>query len=247
MDMKIEQEKLANALNAVSIIVDEPTFKVSSEGIAIRSMDPARVAMVDFMLQKEAFSSYSALGTDVITLNLTEIKKILNRAKKDDVVGLEFTPGKKARIEIKGNYYRLFTVPVLSPFEGEETPLPKVNYTASAKLAVEGFREAILDANMVSDHVLIEIMKNRVNALASGDITTADIQLKIGDNVLLDTEVKEAAKSYYSLSYLVEIMKAVKNAAVAELHISTDLPLKLKFEVEDCMLDYYLAPRISNE
>jgi len=39
---------LKDMMSAISILIDEATFDLTSDGIKLRAMDPSRVAMVDF-------------------------------------------------------------------------------------------------------------------------------------------------------------------------------------------------------
>jgi len=247
MKLKIVQEKLENNLRALAVLLDEPTFQISAEGIKIRAMDPSRVAMVDLELKKEAFDEFEVLGEENVTLNLSEFLKIVKRAGKEDMIELTFTELKKIKVDITGNYHRVFTLPSLESYL-EETPLPQVAFKAEAKLTVGGFSAAIEDANMVSDHTYITIEDEKVSIHAVGDLNSADIELKEGDNVYLQTKATEKARACFSLSYLSAILKATKNAEVLTLSISTDMPLKLSIDTETPgKLDYYLAPRIETE
>jgi proliferating cell nuclear antigen len=42
-------------LGAISALIEEADFNATPDGIRLRSMDPAHVAMVDFEWQKAAF------------------------------------------------------------------------------------------------------------------------------------------------------------------------------------------------
>jgi DNA polymerase III sliding clamp (beta) subunit (PCNA family) len=41
---------------AISILVDEATFKIDPDGLKLRAMDPSRVAMIDFEWPKTILS-----------------------------------------------------------------------------------------------------------------------------------------------------------------------------------------------
>ncbi len=47
--LKVSDAKLLRDMaTAISILVDEATFKIDAEGLKLRAMDPSRVAMIDF-------------------------------------------------------------------------------------------------------------------------------------------------------------------------------------------------------
>ena len=84
---------------------------------------------------------------------------------------------------------------------------------------------------------------------ATGDIMGAKIEFKVGDDVLLEMNVKESSKATFSLSYLSEIVKAaVPTSEIVIIEFSTDMPIKLDFQQEkEGILKFYLAPRIEVE
>jgi len=247
LKVEISQETLMDAVKALAVLLDEPTLTFSAEGVAVCEMDPLRVAMVDFFLSQEAFESYGVTHAVKISLNLGEFKKIIGRAGKEDKIVLDFQPDSKAKVEIKGDYFRSFNMPTLQATE-EDVPVPKVHPTAKAIVTKEGLSNIIEDAKLASDHIHVTIEEDKVNVIAPSDFIDADIDLKVGDQVLLNTEVEEQAKACFSLSYLSDILSAVKSPEIATLHLSTDMPLRLEFSLDyPGKLEYWLAPRIAVE
>jgi len=245
----VDAKILKDMMGAISILVDEATFDLTPDGIKLRSMDPSRVAMVDFEWPKTVFDEYTCSEAMKMCINISEMLKLLKRAGKDESVEL-FLDEKTGRLKIaiKGKYTRTFNMPTLEAIE-EEVPTPKVTFNIRAKATTEGLRAAIEDASLVSDHVRIEADNEKIVMNATGDIMGATIEFKKGSDVLLDMETKEASKATFSLSYLSEILKAaVATSEIATLEFSTDMPIKLDFQQEkEGKLTYYLAPRIEVE
>jgi len=65
----------------------------------------------------------------------------------------------------------------------------------------------------------------------------------------LQVQVKEPSTAVFSLSYLVDIVKAAGTTSdVVTLALSTDMPVRLEFkQPHEGKLVYYLAPRIEVE
>ncbi|MGQ9530003.1 MAG: proliferating cell nuclear antigen (pcna), partial [Candidatus Bathycorpusculaceae bacterium] len=205
--------KMANAkllrdmITAISILVDEATFKIDPEGLKLRAMDPSRVAMVDFEWPKTVFDEYTATEPTKMCINISEMLKLLRRAGKDEVVELSVDEKTgKLQIKITGKYARNFTMPTLEASE-EEVPTPKITFNVKAKVTTYGLSQAIEDAQLVSDHVKIEADTEKLVLNASGDLMGATITLQKGSDALLDLEAKEPSKATFSLSYLSEIIK----------------------------------------
>ncbi len=241
---------LKDMISAISTLIDEATFDINPEGIKLRAMDPSRVAMVDFEWPKTVFDEYACSEPMKMCLNISEMLKLLRRTGKDESVELSLDE-KTGRLQltITGNYVRSFNMPTLEAVE-EEVPTPKVAFNVKLKVTTDGLSQAIEDANLVSDHVRLEIDKEKIVMRAAGDIMGATIEMKKGSDALLDLEAKEESKATFSLSYLSDIVKAAAaTSEVATIEFSTDMPIRLDFQQQpkEGKLTFYLAPRIEVE
>jgi len=240
---------LRDVLTAISTLIDEGTFNLSPEGIKLRSMDPSRVAMVDFEMQKTAFEEYVSDQNGKICINLGELLKLLKRAGRDEDIEilLDESTGQLV-ITIQGKYMRRFRMPTLEAME-DEVPTPKVTFNAKVTLTTDGLRQSLEDVALVSDHVRMETDGEKFMMSGKGDIMGANIELEKGSDALLLLEVKEPSKATYPLSYLSDIVKAASATSdVVSLEFSTDMPVRLDFKQPyDGTLVYYLAPRIEVE
>jgi len=244
-----DAKQLRDMITSISILVDEATFKLDAEGIKLRAMDPSRVAMIDFEWSKTVFEEYACTEPTKMCINITELLKLLKRANRGETLELS-TDEKtgKLQITIAGKYTRNFTMPTLEASE-EEVPTPKITFNAKIKATTEGLSQAIEDAQLVSDHVKIEVDPEKLVFNASGDLMGATITLQKGSDTLLELDAREPQKATFSLSYLTEIIKAASATSdIATLEFSSDMPIKLDFQqAREGKLTFFLAPRIESE
>jgi proliferating cell nuclear antigen len=248
--LKVADAKLLRDMaNAISILVDEATFKIDPDGLKLRAMDPSRVAMIDFEWPKTIFEEYESNQPSKMCINISELLKLLKRAGKDESVELSLDD-KTGRLQVKitGKYSRNFTMPTLEASE-EEVPTPKIAFNVKAKITTQGLSQAIEDAQLVSDHVKIEADPEKLTLNASGDLMGATIAIQKGNDALLDIEAKENSKATFSLSYLSEIIKAASATSdIALLEFSSDMPVRIDFQqTKEGKLVFFLAPRIETE
>jgi proliferating cell nuclear antigen len=248
--LKVADAKLLrDMITSISILVDEATFRLDPEGVKLRAMDPSRVAMIDFEWPKTVFEEYQCTEPTKMCINISELLKLLKRAGKDEIVELSLDE-KTGRLQVKisGKYARNFTMPTLEASE-EEVPTPKITFNIRAKATTQGLSQAIEDAQLVSDHVKVEADAEKLVFNAAGDLMGATITLQKGSDTLLDLEAKEPAKATFSLSYLLEIVKAASATSdIATMEFSSDMPIKLDFQqTKEGKLTFYLAPRIETE
>ncbi len=240
---------LKNMISAISTLIDEATFNITSEGMNLKAMDPSRVAMVDFEWPKTVFDEYICEQPTKICINISELLKLLRRVGKDEYVELSLDEKTgKMQVTLVGKYTRTFIMPTLETAE-EEIPTPKLTFNVKAKVTTDGLKGALGEAALVSDHVRFEADSEKLILRAAGDIMGAVIELKKGGDALLDIEVSEPSKATYSLSYLSEIVKAASTTSdIANLEFSTDMPIRLDFQQpREGKLVFYLAPRIEVE
>lgn len=81
----IEASTLQDAINSVSVLVDECKMRLHDDQFSIRAVDPANVGMVDLSLAAAAFESYEA-GGGVIGVNLGRFEDIVGMANSGDLV-----------------------------------------------------------------------------------------------------------------------------------------------------------------
>lgn len=241
---------LQKTIAAYAVLIDEATFNITPDGVSLQVMDPNRVAMVNAELPSGFFDGgYTCTSPIKLSVNLTELLKLLKRAGKEESVELSIDK-KTGRllITIQGKYARNFNMPTLGASD-EEVPTPKISFNVKAKTTTNGLSQAIEDAQLVSDHVRIEAEPEKMTLSASGDLMGANITLVKGSDTLLDLDVKENAKATFSLSYLSEIIKAASAISdIATLEFSTDMPVKIDFQqTKEGKLAFYLAPRIMTE
>ena len=248
--LKMSDAKLLrDMVTAISILVDEATFKINPETLKLRAMDPSRVAMIDFEWPKTIFEEYICTEPTKMCINISELLKLIKRAGRNEVVELSLDEKTgRLQVNITGKYTRNFTMPTLETAE-EEVPTPKITFNIRAKATTEGLRQAIEDAQLVSDHVRIQADSEKLILNASGDLMGAIIELQKGSDTLLDLEVKEPSKATFSLSYLSEIIKAASaTSEIVTLDFSSDMPIRLDFQqVKEGKLTFYLAPRIETD
>ncbi len=103
----INAEVFKDAIEAVSTLVDEAKFRLNTDGISARAVDPANVAMVAFDLNAKAFDSFEASESE-IGIDLVRFMDILGMASKGDKLELNLNEEtRKLEIRTGGLAYTL--------------------------------------------------------------------------------------------------------------------------------------------
>src|SRR6267378_106875 len=133
---------------------------------------------------------------------------------------------KKLNITLRDKIVRKFITPTLDP-STEEVPTPKVPFNARVKITAVSLRDIIDDAQSVSDNVKLEVSPEKFIVRATGELSSAIIELDKGSDAILELDAKETCRATYNLNYLGEIIRAGSGASeVATLEFSTNMPIK---------------------
>jgi len=234
-----------SVVQALSTMVDETAFIFAPEGVRMRAMDPSRIAMVDFEMPSTSFEEYVCDAETKVGVNLDQLNKLVKRASAGEKLELELKPGEgRLKLKFRGRATRVFAVPLID-LGYEELPTPRVSFNAQVRLLADAVEDALRDAELVSDHVKIQATQEELTFQASSDKGESSTTFTKDGGALLELNVKEPSRSMYSLTYLLDMMKAAAAADILELRFSTNIPLTLIFDLPGGgKIQYWLAPRL---
>jgi proliferating cell nuclear antigen len=237
-----------NIVDALSGLVDEVVFIADEKSLHARAMDPSHVAMVNFELPKMAFGEYECSGEVKLGINLEDMSRIMRRAGGGDELELSLDPEKnRLSVTFRGTSIRTFRIGLLD-LTHEETPVPSITFNAEIKMTADALKEALKDAEVVSDHVTVEASPEDLEISAAGDTGGVEVKLDKSSDALLELNVTENSSAMYALSYLMDMMKAAAASDTVTVQFSTSMPIKLEFNIiGGGNLTYWLAPRIEAE
>jgi proliferating cell nuclear antigen len=240
----INAELLKDAIASLAVIVDEVRFRIKPEGISVKAVDPANVAMVIFELGSSAFDEYSADESE-IGIDLNKITDLLGITDKGDTVRMELEEGNhKLLIDVGGLSY---TLSLLDPSTIRAEPrVPQLELPAKVVMNGTDLRRAVKAAEKISDHMLMGVTGDTFYMEAKGD--TDQVRLEMGRDQLIDLKTGEAS-SLFSLDYLTDIVKPTNKVNEVSLSLGRDFPVIIDFEIANGAgrISYLLAPRIESD
>ena len=134
---KLRSDTLKGVVDVVSTLIDEAKFKIGENGIQLKAVDPAHVAMVDLNLSKEAFEQYSATETD-LGLDLEKLKEVIRLSRSGDIIDMRHDVERGRLVITVGNVTRRMN---LVSTEGMSDPkVPNITLPARITIAVDARR-----------------------------------------------------------------------------------------------------------
>jgi proliferating cell nuclear antigen len=242
----VSASTLRDALDSVSVLVDECKIRLNEDDLSIRAVDPANVGMVDLTLDAASFESYEADG-GVIGVNLSKLEDFVGMANSDQLVELELDEEtRKLQIRIDG---LTSTLALIDPDSIRQEPdIPDLDLAAEIVLEGAQLDRGIKAADMVSDHVRLRVddEEDSFHIQAQGDTDDVDFQLDAED--LIDL-ASGTADSLFSLDYLKDMNKAIPKDAEVTMELGEEFPVKLHYRIAEGQgnVTYMLAPRIQSD
>jgi len=242
----VSAETLTDALDSVSVLVDECKIRLEDDGLAIRAVDPANVGMVDLDLSADAFESYETDG-GVIGVNLARLEEFAGMADSGQLVELELDEEtRKLHIQIEGLEG---TLALIDPDSIRQEPdLPDLDLSSEVVLEGADIDRAVTAADMVSDHIALGVDADEEVFYVDAEGDTDDVHLELTTEDLIALTPGEA-RSLFSLDYLKDMNKAIPKDAEVTMELGQEFPVKLHFDIAEGngQVTYMLAPRIQSD
>ena len=240
---RCKAEVLKTLIDATSTLVDEVKVRVDPEGLSLKAVDPAHVAMVELTLKAAAFQEYKADSMEM-GLDLEKFKEVLKLAAGDDEVEMDFDPAGHRLVMRIGNVTRRMS---LVDTSGMSDPkVPKLELPAKITILPSELERGIRASEAIADHVALSADKDTFELIAEGD--TDQVHLKLDKSMLAELKVSEKSKSLFSLDYFANMVKAAKGSGGIQLHLGNDYPVRIEFDLAggNGHVMYLLAPRIES-
>ncbi|MDR2866076.1 MAG: proliferating cell nuclear antigen (pcna) [Methanomassiliicoccaceae archaeon] len=242
---EIKSDTLKGLVSVISTLVDEAKFSISEEGVNLKAVDPAHVAMVDLTIGKGAFESFSAGNGTEIGVDLDKMKDMLKLAGPNDIIMME-KDEVQGRLVIKvGNITRRMN---LVDTAGMNDPkVPQLSLPVNVEVAISELQRGMKAAESVSDHIALSADADAFELFCEGD--TDSVSLKLPKEKLASISASSKVRSLFPLDYFSNLVKAIPSDTVVKISLGNDYPVKISFTFANGNgnVGYLLAPRIEND
>jgi len=230
-------------LNSINVLVSEARLHFTDNGLNVRAVDYANVAMVAASIRSDVFESYSIAekfktGIDVVRLS-DFCKSLESKAKA------ELTVMDRKLILTSGNV--TYTIALIDPEAIRKEPnVPQLSLSAEVVMDAKEFKKAISTVEMIDDDEVV-FEKTDAEFRIAGEGNVERISCIFGKSKLIKANDGKA-KARYSLEYLKSFCKIAGDAEILRIRFDNDYICWLKFEIKDGFeIDYILAPRRDRE
>ena len=237
---------LKKSVPIIAEIIDEGTFKVNQNGLSLLCPDRTMVAVVDFRIPSSAFDEFEVEGEDNIGVNMSSLVDIVKRIKASDKVIIQSGKDNRVSINLEGKGKRKFRISLLD-VKTENPPIDQLKFGGRIEMKSDVLEDSIADAEIISDSLVMQAAPDLFKITTKGDTSSTELELKKGEEGLINVEAAEAVRSRYPLEYLKKMIKAAKISENTTLEFGTDYPMRLGFvDMDKISLKFILAPRVED-
>ena len=242
MRIKVGVRDLKELTNLLLTLVNEAKFEFSGDGLAVKAVDPAHVAMMILNVSPEGFAGYE-VEEEELGIDLDKVKDILKLTSSGDTVEIT-KDGNKLTFQI-GNLTRSMAL-----IDTSALTVPKVpNLVLPGKVVIpkSEFVNGIKAAESITDSIILKFTPTEFEMYTQGDEDS--VRLTMPKDMLKEIQCEEPLKSMYPVDYLLKLAKAMDSAEYVTIYLGTDYPVKIVFDIVRGygQATYLLAPRIEGE
>ncbi len=249
-EARIRAEVLKELVNIVSTLVDEVKIKATPEGLSLKAVDPAHVAMVEANLNKGAFEEYKVEETD-LGIDIDKLKDAISLARSGDEIILHLDTERNRLVLYIGNLTR--AMPLIDTTGMPEPKVPKLDLPTKIVVQGQEVAQGIKASKSVADHIELSASPDQFQLRCEGDNQNL-VDLKLEKTQLDELVCPEPVKSLFSLDYFSQMVGALKGDRSLTLSLGNDFPVLIEFDIADNDLTgpqghtkYLLAPRIDHD
>lgn len=239
---------LRDSLDAISGLINEATFEFSPNGLMLKAIDPAVVAMTVLKMMPTCFTQYDVNSNLKLTVNLDYFLEVLKRIKQSDKTIIELNEDEGTlKVSMIGNMNREFVIALLENPEKEQK-IPEPEFEGEVIVDNNVLKEGVKNCQMVSDCATFTANSKKFIISAMGDLNNVKQELTKDSPSLKELTYKKEHVSKYSLEYLDKIIRGDKVADSTIIRFKTDYLLEVEYKSLDKLsLAFILAPRVDND
>ena len=240
---KARADFLKEVVNVVSTLVDEAKFSMNSDGLTLKAVDPAHIAMVDLSLGKDAFEEFKADEVE-IGIDIDKLSQFLKLARSDDIIDVKHDEDKRRLNIAVGDITRRMS---LIDTTGMSDPkVPSLNLPVTLTVKVDDLVQGIKASETVSDHIALVASPEGFEMTCEGDMD--QVNWKKSKKDMESLEAPSSVRSLFPLEYFSNMLRAVPSGSVVTMHLGNDYPVRVEFKIAGGKgeVRYLLAPRIES-
>ncbi|MCU7788164.1 DNA polymerase sliding clamp [Pyrobaculum sp. 3827-6] len=233
-------------------MLPEAVLSFSSDGIALKALDPTKTTLFDLRFNATALEDYFVEEETKVGLIFTTIKDVIKRVGATEKLELE-VDRERNRFSLyiypkRGKdvgLTRRFSFPIVQVVE-EEIPELAVSFDASFEIDSDVLDDTLSMVAGVSDWVQIAVAPEKVSFRGIGEGGKAsETELGFDSESVFNISAEEPVSGKYTVEMLRDINSKMKSISKrVKVEVSTGKPIRLTYEFTTGTFIAVVAPRV---
>jgi proliferating cell nuclear antigen len=246
MELELKEIDLfKRIIDALSSLMSDVSLDLTKEGLSIKAMDPANVAMILFSGKPGMFEQFNLDKDTKLSVSLLDLVNVFKLVKRGEKVKLTDIKNRLI-IDVVGKTKRKFSIPLIDENYTAQK-VPQLKFSAEGTILSQIMRDGIKGAVLVDDSIYISVSRDKLMMSAKSDDKEFVEDISINENKdIFDLRAEDAdTKSKYSIDYLSKFLDAVDPEKPLKFYIAKNYPLKIDYELDsNASVSFILANRI---
>ena len=240
-----------NIFKNLNHFTDSINIVVNSDRFYIQGMDQSHICVYELFLDKSWFHVWSVSSNQTYGFHLSMFNKILHTYSDTQIIKLQANDDSdKMRIEFtsdaKGEFNKFFELPLMD-IECEMLNIPDCEYEVDIVMNAKKFKSLIDELTQFSDTINISCNEGQFSVNANGESATMKVIVDMDDVENYSVIEDETIDVSFGLKYLAQMCQFYKLSSNCTIHISRNMPIQIKYEIDDdSRMRFYLAPKIDD-
>ncbi|ADL18629.1 DNA polymerase sliding clamp B1 [Acidilobus saccharovorans 345-15] len=241
-----EGNRLKRIVSAMAKVSDEATFDFAQNEVVFWLFSPDKTVLAVAKLEPSAFEEYSLDSEVKLSVNVSEMNRVVRRATRNDAVAMQYetgAPGLTVELQDrKTSFSRSF---LITASESTEESLREINMSPTARvvMSADDLETLVTDAKSVGDVVELHASDGKLEVTASAEGKSYRWLMSQGAP-LQELSAEAETKASYSAKSLYSSLRPIMSIAESvQLEFSTDYPLKVTINLSGPeQMIIYIAP-----
>ena len=248
---KKKREIFITIFNNLKNFTDSIVLNIEQDRLYIQGMDNSHICVYELILQSSWFQVWDITEPQVFGLSLPIFNKILHICSDKQSIQIHSDNNEDLQIDFtcdeKGEFDKHLKMPLMD-IDTDRLHIPAMDYEVDIEMDSKKFKNLIDELANFNETLNIVCNENQVVLESSSSEGTMNVVITTDDIDLLAVVEGKEINSSFGIKYIAQMCQFHKVTTNCAIHITEGMPLQLKYEIDDeCMMRFYLAPKISDD
>ena len=247
---KKKREIFITIFNNLKNFTDSIVLNIEQDRLYIQGMDNSHICVYELILQSSWFQVWDITEPQVFGLSLPIFNKILHICSDKQSIHIHSDNNEDLQIDFtcdeKGEFDKHLKMPLMD-IDMDRLHIPTMDYEVDIEMDSKKFKNLIDELANFNETLNIVCNETQVVLESTSSEGTMNVVITTDDIDLLAVVEGKEINASFGIKYIAQMCQFHKLTTNCAIHITEDMPLQLKYEIDDdCLMRFYLAPKIND-